>query len=35
MVVRIPRLQCNDCGAIKQSCLAFADTKNHYMRALR
>jgi transposase len=35
MVVRIPRLSCKDCGAIKQPDLPFADPKKHYTRALK
>ena len=35
MVVQIPRLQCKDCGAVKQPCLGFADPKKHYTRPLK
>ena len=34
LVVRIPRLQCKHCGAIKQPRLAFAAPKKHYSRSL-
>jgi len=34
MVVRIPRLFCKSCGAIKQPALPFADPKKHYTRSL-
>ena len=34
MVVRIPRVQCQRCGAVKQVRLAFADPKKHYSRSL-
>jgi len=34
MVVRIPRVQCKRCGAIKQVRLAFAEAKKHYSRSL-
>ena len=34
MIVRIPRLQCKNCGAIKQPKLNFADPKRHYTRSL-
>ena len=34
MVVKIPRLQCNNCGAIKQPILKFADPKKHYTRSV-
>lgn len=32
--VRIPRLFCKDCGAIRQPHLKFADAKKHYTHAL-
>ena len=35
MIVQIPRLQCKDCGAIKQPRLLFADPKKHYTRSLK
>jgi transposase len=35
LVVEIPRLQCKDCGAIKQPRLEFADPKKHYTRSLK
>ena len=35
MLIRIPRLYCKDCGAIKQPNLPFADPKKHYVRALK
>ena len=34
LIVQIPRLQCKDCGAIKQPRLGFADPKKHYTRSL-
>jgi transposase len=34
LVIEIPRLSCNHCGAIKQPRLAFADPKKHYTRSL-
>lgn len=34
LVVRIPRLRCKHCGAVKQPRLAFADPKKHYSRSL-
>jgi transposase len=34
MLVRIPRVQCKRCGAVKQVRLAFADPKKHYSRSL-
>lgn len=34
LVVDIPRLFCNDCGAIRQVNLDFADPKKHYTRSL-
>ena len=34
LVVRIPRLYCKDCGAIKQPQLSFAEPKKHYTRSL-
>ncbi|MFC1636964.1 ISL3 family transposase [Planctomycetota bacterium] len=34
LVVNIPRLYCNDCGAIRQPHLAFAEPKKHYTRSL-
>ena len=33
-VVKIPRLQCKNCGAVKQPRLKFADPKKHYARSL-
>jgi len=35
LIVQIPRLQCKDCGAIKQPRLEFADPKKHYTRSLK
>ena len=35
MVIQIPRLQCKDCGAIKQPRLGFGDPKKHYTRSLK
>jgi len=34
LVVKIGRIQCKDCDAIKQPRLSFADPKKHYTRAL-
>jgi transposase len=34
LVVEIPRIQCKNCGAIKQPHLEFADPKKHYTRSL-
>jgi len=34
LVVKIPRLECKNCGAIKQPRLKFADPKKHYARSL-
>ena len=34
LILRIPRLKCKHCGAIKQPRLAFADPKKHYSRSL-
>lgn len=34
LIVKIPRLQCKSCGAIKQPRLNFADPKKHYTRSL-
>jgi transposase len=34
LVVRIPRLHCKDCGAIRQPHLTFAEPKKHYTRSL-
>ena len=34
LVVKIGRIQCKDCGAIKQPRLSFADPKKYYTRAL-
>ena len=35
LIVQVPRLQCKDCGAIKQPRLGFADPKKHYTRSLK
>ncbi len=35
LVVKIPRLQCKKCGAIKQPALNFADPKKHYTKSLK
>ena len=34
LVVKIPRLKCKNCGAIKQPRLYFADPKKHYTKSL-
>jgi hypothetical protein len=34
LVVSIPRICCQDCGAVKQIHLPFADPKKHYTRPL-
>jgi transposase len=34
LIVEVPRIQCKNCGAVKQPRLGFADPKKHYTRSL-